>query len=31
MNHARVAIAAVVTWAVSLVVGFVVNNIMLAT
>jgi hypothetical protein len=30
MNHVRVAIAAVATWAVSLVVGFVVNNIMLA-
>ena len=30
MNHTRVAIAAVVTWAVSLVVGFVVNDILLA-
>jgi hypothetical protein len=30
MNHTRVVIAAVVTWAVSLVVGFVVNDILLA-
>jgi hypothetical protein len=30
MNHRRVAVAAVVTWAVSLVVGFVVNDILLA-
>ncbi|MGH9148673.1 MAG: hypothetical protein ACRD1Q_18330 [Vicinamibacterales bacterium] len=30
MNHRRVVVAAVVTWAVSLVVGFVVNDIVLA-
>jgi hypothetical protein len=30
MNHTRVAMAAVITWVVSLVVGFVVNNILLA-
>ena len=30
MNHTRLAVAAVVTWAVSLVVGFVVNDFLLA-
>ncbi len=30
MNHTRVAIAAVVTWAVSLGVGFFVNDVLLA-